>query len=97
LGKLECAAASAAQTKLRATKGAQLRLKTYVRRNARILGRTRVQELGRAPETKMAGKEPARPAFVDCRSVIDGNFRFCRPGFFRLEETARSGERRTLA
>ena len=32
-GKLECAAASAAQTKLRATKGAQLRLKTNVRRN----------------------------------------------------------------
>ena len=30
---LECAAATAAQTKLRATKGAQLRLKTYVRRN----------------------------------------------------------------
>ncbi len=35
LGILECAAASAAQTKLRATKGAQLRLKTYVRRNSR--------------------------------------------------------------
>ncbi len=34
LGKLECAAASAAQTKLRAKKGAQLRLKTYVRRNS---------------------------------------------------------------
>ena len=33
LGILECAAANAAQTKLRATKGAQLRLKTYVRRN----------------------------------------------------------------
>ena len=33
LGRLECAAAIAAQTKLRATKGAQLRLKTYVRRN----------------------------------------------------------------
>ena len=33
LGILECAAASAAQTKLRATKGAQLRLKTYVIRH----------------------------------------------------------------
>ena len=33
LGTLECAAASAAQTKLRATKGAQLRLKTYVIRH----------------------------------------------------------------
>ena len=33
LGILECAAANAAQTKLRATEGAQLRLKTYVRRN----------------------------------------------------------------
>ena len=33
LGILECAAASAAQTKLRATEGAQLRLKTNVRRN----------------------------------------------------------------
>ena len=32
-GKLECAAANAAQTKLRATEGAQLRLKTNVRRN----------------------------------------------------------------
>ena len=34
LGRLECAAASAAQTKLRATEGAQLRLKTNVSRNA---------------------------------------------------------------
>jgi len=33
LGILECAAASAAQTKLRATEGAQLRLKTYVIRH----------------------------------------------------------------
>ena len=32
-GILECAAANAAQTKLRATEGAQLRLKTYVIRN----------------------------------------------------------------
>ena len=37
LGILECAAANAAQTKLRATEGAQLRLKTYVRRNPRIV------------------------------------------------------------
>tara|TARA_Y100001937_G_scaffold16247_1_gene22489 strand:+ start:896 stop:1576 length:681 start_codon:yes stop_codon:yes gene_type:complete len=36
LGKLECAAASAAQTKLRAIEGAQLRLKTYVRRNGHL-------------------------------------------------------------
>jgi len=36
LGILECAAASVAQTKLRATKGAQLRLKTYVRRHYAI-------------------------------------------------------------
>ena len=36
-GKLECAAANAAQTKLRATEGAQLRLKTYVRRQAPFL------------------------------------------------------------
>ena len=33
---LECAAASAAQTKLRATEGAQLRLKTYVMRHPAI-------------------------------------------------------------
>ena len=37
LGILECAAASAAQTKLRATEGAQLRLKTYVRRHCRLI------------------------------------------------------------
>ncbi len=35
-GKLECAAANAAQTKLRATEGAQLRLKTNVRRNSQF-------------------------------------------------------------
>ena len=36
LGILECAAANAAQTKLRATEGAQLRLKTYVTRNSQF-------------------------------------------------------------
>ena len=42
---LECAAANAAQTKLRATEGAQLRLKTYVRRNAPMKVKSRIQKI----------------------------------------------------
>ena len=75
LGILECAAASAAQTKLRATEGAQLRLKTYVRRNS-PQSRNVFQESCSSYESLKSKPiaTPIRAAFRVSLSAFSGRF-----------------------
>ena len=80
VGRLECAAASAAQTKLRATKGAQLRLKTYVMRNARVLG-SRMENVDLPPtSSEMCPLLPQSPGFFVNPFRHRGNFPLARIG-----------------
>ena len=87
---LECAAASAAQTKLRATEGAQLRLKTNVRRNGEFLlsKRRPINILGRFIRAFKLSLFLGASLFISCASApeVVGLWQYSNLGTLELKQ-----------